>query len=221
LSKIRVLLSDRQPITRYGVRALLEQRDELEVAEVEGCHLLPAIERVRPGVVVMDVDMPVSAGLSALREIARRPRPVRPAVLVLTSMERDDVVFAALRAGARGFLLKGCPREDVLRGVLDVAAGQAAIAPAVAGLLLSRIAPSLPVSLEHRGPLEQKLTVRERQVLQMVALGRSNSSIARTLNITDATVRSHVHHLLVKLDLTDRTQAVSYAYRSGFASPFD
>jgi DNA-binding NarL/FixJ family response regulator len=139
--------------------------------------------------------------------------------LVLTGMRDAALPFAALRAGARGYLHKGCDLRELTASIHAVADGHAALSPQVAGELLGWAGPYLPARADELVELEQRLTPREREILHLVALGESNDAIARKLNVAKATVRSHVHHTLMKIGVGDRTQAVAYAYRIGFVSP--
>jgi DNA-binding NarL/FixJ family response regulator len=223
VGKIRILLCDRQPLMRSGLRLIIEQQPEMFVlGEADGpTDLVPMTMRIQPDVVVMDVDLPQERGVRVIRRLTQS-QDQRPSVLVLTGVAEPRTAFAALRAGARGFLLKGCPPRELFDGIQAVACGGGVITPVVAGVLLSRIAPFLPASIEDdNAVIQDSLTDREQEILRMVASGCSNSEVARTLGISKATVRSHVHHVLAKLNLVDRTQAVAYAYRTGFVSPFE
>jgi DNA-binding NarL/FixJ family response regulator len=198
---------------------VLEQPSDLQVVGDlnDGHHLISCIDRTHADVVVIDPDHLGSLASVTIAEIVSPRRVARTSVLVLTGSAEMRAVLAVLRAGARGVLLKGCPPEELVSGVRAVAAGEAVLAAPITGALLSRICHFLPLVDEGVG-IEEALTKREGQILRMIATGRSNTAVARALGISNATVRSHVHHLLTKLNLTDRTQAVAHAYRTGFIS---
>jgi DNA-binding NarL/FixJ family response regulator len=171
---------------------------------------------LRPDVVLMDVRMPVLDGIAATRAIVESGSAAR--VLVLTTFDLDEYVYAALRAGASGFLLKDVPPADLLTAIRAVAGGHAVVAPAVTRRLLDTFAPHLPDPATGRtanGELLHRLTGREREVLGLVARGRTNAEIAAGLTLSEATVKAHVGRLLAKLELRDRVQIVIFAYENG------
>jgi DNA-binding NarL/FixJ family response regulator len=173
-----------------------------------------------PDVVLMDVRMPVMDGIEATRRIVAAGLPAR--VLVLTTFDLDEYVYAALRAGASGFLLKDVPPADLLTGIRAVAAGDAMVAPAVTRRLIDAFASHLPDPATGRGgglEMLQPLTDREREVLVEVARGRSNAEIAGELSVSEATVKTHVGRILGKLGLRDRVQVVVFAYEHGIVRP--
>jgi DNA-binding NarL/FixJ family response regulator len=216
---IRVVIVDDQQLVRSGFRLILEAEDDVTVVgeAADGAAALEVIARSDPHVVLMDVQMPVLDGLAATRELARRP--TGPAVVILTTFDRDDYVFEALRAGAAGFLLKNAPPEQLVDAVRLVAAGEGLLAPAVTRRVMAEFSrQAVAPSADQAGAI-QRLTDREREVLALVAGGLSNAEIARHLVLGEATVKTHVSNVLLKLALRDRVQAVVFAYESGLVSP--
>jgi DNA-binding NarL/FixJ family response regulator len=215
---IRVLLADDQALVRTGFRLILEAEPDLEIVGEagDGQEALEAARRLRPDVVLMDIQMPRLGGLEAtprvVREVGGRTR-----VLILTTFEQDDYVFEALRAGASGFLLKNAPAEELVHAVRIVAAGEALLAPSVTRRLIEEFArrPAPP----GQDPRLASLTERELDVLRLLAGGLSNAEIAGQLFLGEGTVKTHVSHLLGKLGLRDRVQAVVFAYESGLVTP--
>lgn len=219
---IRLLLVDDQPMLRLGFRLVFETQDDIEVIgeASDGDRGVSMVRALAPDVVLMDVRMPGTDGIEATRQIVESGSAAR--VLVLTTFDLDEYVFAALRAGASGFLLKDVPPEDLLTGIRAVAAGDAVVAPRVTRRLIDTFAAHLPgpadgpAGPDHR--LDQ-LTDREREVLVEVAKGRSNAEIADRLSVSAATVKAHVGRILSKLDLRDRVQVVVFAYETGIIRP--
>jgi DNA-binding NarL/FixJ family response regulator len=211
---IRVVVVDDQELMRAGFRMILEaQGDILVVGEAsDGVSAIDVAASTNPDVVLMDIRMPRMDGVEATRRL-RNNR-----VIILTTFDHDEYVVEALRAGASGFLLKDAPPEELIRAVRVVAAGDALLAPTVTRRLLDRVVAQLATAHAPNPQLEQ-LTEREREVLQLVARGRSNSEIAGELHVSETTVKTHVSHMLVKLDLRDRVQAVVMAYESGLVAP--
>lgn len=218
----RVLVVDDQPVVRAGFAAIIGAQPDLEVVAeaADGREAIEQAARHRPDVVVMDIRMPVLDGIEATRRLTAPGVSSPPRVLVLTTFDLDDYVFAALQAGASGFLLKDVPRDELLRGVRLVAAGDALLAPSVARRLITEFAQRPPPapSPDRAADLE-RLTRREHEVLVELGRGRSNAEIAATLFVGEATVKTHVAHVLMKLGLRDRIQAVIYAYETGVVSP--
>jgi DNA-binding NarL/FixJ family response regulator len=219
---IRVLLVDDQSLLRLGFRMVLEAQPDIEVVGEagDGAQGVAMTRRLLPDVVLMDVRMPVLDGIQATRQIVASGSPAR--ILVLTTFNLDEYVYAALRAGASGFLLKDVPPADLLTGIRAVATGDAVVAPSVTRRLLDAFAGHLPDPSTGRSPTDQRLdhlTDRERQVLVEVARGFSNAEIARLLTVSEATVKTHVGRLLAKLGLRDRVQVVVFAYESGIVRP--
>jgi len=216
---IRVLLVDDQEMVRAGFRMILGTEDGIEVVgeSPDGERAVHDAERLRPDVVLMDVQMPVLDGLQATRRIVASPSAAATRVLILTTYERDDYIHEALHAGASGFMLKNASPEDLIHAIRVVAAGDALLAPSVTRRLLAEM--SRPRTRpELAGPLAT-LTERENEVLRGVAAGLSNAELATRLYVSEATVKTHVSRVLMKLDLRDRVQAVAFAYESGLIQP--
>ena len=218
---IRVLLVDDQALLRTGFRLILENESDIEVVGEagDGAAGVRMARELRPDVVLMDIRMPVLDGVAAARELSTLDG-VR--VLILTTFNVDEYVVEALRAGASGFLLKDVKAYDLVEAVRVVAAGDAMVAPAVTRRLLERFSRHLPASGTDRpagGGALSGLTEREMQVLALVARGHSNAEIAAELVVTETTVKTHVHHLLTKLDLRARVQLVVLAYDAGLVQP--
>jgi DNA-binding NarL/FixJ family response regulator len=216
---IRILIADDQAVVRSGFRAILEDEPDLEVIgdAADGVAAVELARRRKADVVLMDIRMPRLDGLEATRRLAGAGVEEPIDVIVVTTFDLDDYVFGALRAGAAGFLLKDASPETLLGAIRAVAAGQGLIAPEVTRRLISHFAASAP-DPTRRHELE-RLSEREREVLLEIAQGRSNGEIARRLFIEEATVKSHVSSILLKLDLHSRVQAVILAYESGLVSP--
>jgi DNA-binding NarL/FixJ family response regulator len=218
---IKVLLVDDQPLLLAGFRMVLETQPDLAVVGEagNGGQGVAMTRALVPDVVLMDVRMPVMDGIEATRRIVAAGLPAR--VLVLTTFDLDEYVYAALRAGASGFLLKDVPPADLLTGIRAVAAGDAMVAPAVTRRLIDAFASHLPDPATGRGgpDMLQPLTDREREVLVEVARGRSNAEIAGELSVSEATVKTHVGRILGKLGLRDRVQVVVFAYEHGIVRP--
>lgn len=215
---IRVLLADDQAMVRAGFRLILESEPDLEVVgEAEdGAGAVAAAQSLRPDVVLMDIQMPILDGIAATRRLvgsAREDSDLATRVLILTTFERDEYIFAALRAGASGFLLKNAPPEDLIAAVRVVAAGDALLAPSVTRRIIAEFAalpPAAALSPELSG-----LTEREVETLRLVARGLTNAEIAARLFVGESTVKTHVSNVLAKLGLRDRVQAVVWAYEGG------
>ncbi|OKJ15927.1 response regulator [Kitasatospora sp. CB01950] len=217
---IRVLVADDEDLMRAGLRMMLgTQPDLLVVGEAaDGAQAVRVAEECRPDVVLMDVRMPVLDGVAATVELALRCPQAR--VLVLTTFELDEYVFAAVRAGAAGFLLKRTPPEALLAGVRTVAAGEALLGPSVTRRLLAEFARSAPPGGSAAGGrVLARLTPRERQVLELLGRGRSNAEIAAALHLGEATVKTHVRRVLDKLGVRDRVHAVVFAFDHGVVRP--
>jgi DNA-binding NarL/FixJ family response regulator len=217
-----VLLADDQPLLRMGFRMVLESQDDLSVVgeAADGREALELTRRLAPDVVLMDVRMPGMDGIEATRLIVEEG--LRSRVLILTTFDLDEYAHAALRAGASGFLLKDALPNDLLSGIRAVASGDAVVAPSVTRRLLDTYAHRL--SPDDEGELDpepylEALTPREREVLTQVAQALSNSEIAVTLHLTEATVKTHVGRILAKLGMRDRVQLVVFAYDIGLVQP--
>jgi DNA-binding NarL/FixJ family response regulator len=207
-------------LLRTGFRLILENEPDIEVVGEagDGAAGVRLARDLRPDVVLMDIRMPILDGVAAARELSTLDG-VR--VLMLTTFNVDEYVVEALRAGASGFLLKDVKAYDLVEAVRVVAAGDAMVAPAVTRRLLERFSRQLPSAASEQvdGVALPSLTERERQVLTLVARGLSNAEIAAELVVTETTVKTHVHHLLTKLDLRDRVQLVVLAYDVGLVRP--
>jgi DNA-binding NarL/FixJ family response regulator len=214
---ISVALVDDQELVRTGLRLILESEADLRVVGEagDGGEAVDLVRRVEPDVVLMDVQMPVCDGIEATRRLAEAGAPSR--VVILTTFERDDFIVEALRVGASGFLLKNAPPELLVEAVRTVARGDALLAPSVTRRLVERFASQGLVP--RRDELLAALTEREREVLELVATGRSNAEIATVLHLGEATVKTHVSRALAKLGLRDRIHAVVFAYESGLVAP--
>jgi DNA-binding NarL/FixJ family response regulator len=217
---IRVLIADDQALVRGGFRAILDAEPDIEVvAEAsDGAEVLELAARHRVDVALMDIRMPRLDGIEATRRLLAEPRSPPTRVLVLTTFDLDDYVYEALRAGASGFLLKEVLPEQLAPAVRVVAAGEALLAPSITRRLIERFAHG-PVPGRQSEKLLEELTPRELEVLRLLARGMSNAEIAQQLIVGEATVKTHVAHVLAKLNLRDRIHAVVFAYESGLVQP--
>ena len=215
---IRVVIADDQTLVRIGFRMILEARDDIEVAGEagSGTEAVELVEELRPDVVLMDVRMPGVDGIEATRQIVKSGSSTR--IIILTTYDLDEYVFAALRAGASGFMLKDVHPLELVEGVRVVARGDAMLAASVTRRLLDRFVQTLPDSTEVPPDLGQ-LTERELEVLRLVALALSNAEIAERLFVSEPTVKTHVSSVLRKLGLRDRVQAAVLAYDVGLVQP--
>jgi len=216
---VRVLVADDQALVRAGFRKILEADPAIEVVG-EAADGLEAVERSRaqvPDVILMDIRMPGLDGISATRRLSEELRD-GPRVLVLTTFGLEEYVYEALRAGASGFLLKDVPPEQLISAVHVVARGDALLDPAITRSVIEAFA-SRPAARRELAERIEELTPRERDVFALVARGLSNAEIAGELVVGDGTVKTHVAHLLLKLGLRDRVQAVIYAYEAGVVQP--
>ena len=215
MTNLRVVIADDQPMMRAGFKAVLEATGDIEVvAEAgNGEEAVQAAGALAPDVVLMDIRMPGMDGIEATRRLPRQR------VLILTTFGLDQYIIEALRAGASGFLLKDAPTHEVVAAVRAVAAGDAVLSAAVTRQLLDQVAKRLPAPVSRQAADLELLTEREHEVLRMLANGLSNAEIAAALVVSEATVKSHVSHLLAKLGLRDRVQAVIYAYETRLISP--
>jgi DNA-binding NarL/FixJ family response regulator len=217
---IRVLLADDQALVRGALRKLVDTEDDMTVVAeaADGLEAVDAARASKPDVAVLDIRMPNLDGIEATRRIvAALGENVR--VLMLTTFGLDEYVFDALRAGASGFMLKDAPPEELLDAIRTVAAGSALLAPAVTRAVIAEFARRSPASDADRSPRLEELTAREREVLILLTRGHSNAEIAAELVVSEATVKTHVAHILMKLDVRDRVQAVIFAYETGLVVP--
>jgi DNA-binding NarL/FixJ family response regulator len=216
---LRVLVADDQELIRAGFRLILEAAGFVVVGEAaDGAEAIALAAAEHPDVVLMDIRMPVMDGLAATRELTSAGTGDAPKVVILTTFDLDDYVYEALRCGASGFLLKDAPRADLIAAVRVAAAGEALLAPSVTRRLIEAFA-RRPAAASPSPSRLASLTPRERDILLLVARGQSNTEIARALVVSEATVKTHVAHLLAKLGLRDRVQAVILAYETGAVVP--
>ena len=203
MTRIRIVVADDHPIVRSGIVALLGRADDLEVvAEVaDGAAAVEAAEAHHPDLVLMDLRMPVLGGVEATARIVQRLPGVR--VLVLTTYETDDDILGAIEAGASGYLLKAAPEQEILAGIRSVVSGQTVLAPTIAAALVGRV--------QGGSSPRPQLSARELEVLALVAAGNSNRAIAAGLFISESTVKTHLLHVFEKLEVADRTRAVTRA----------
>ncbi|HEU5428942.1 MAG TPA: response regulator transcription factor [Actinocrinis sp.] len=225
-TKIRVVLVDDQELLRTGFRMILDAQQDMEVVgeAADGISALELLAQVDADVVLMDVRMPALDGVETTRRLLGDGGTAtlagsHPKVLILTTFDLDEYAFAAIKAGASGFLLKDVPPTELLSAIRAVHSGDAVVAPSTTRRLLDRFAPMLPSTSAPAPPTLSVLTEREREVLGLVAQGLSNSEIAARLVLSEATVKTHVGRILMKLDLRDRVQAVVLAYETGLVRP--
>jgi DNA-binding NarL/FixJ family response regulator len=214
---IRVVLVDDQPLLRTAFRIVFDETDDIRVVgeAANGDSAVALVQRTRPHVVLMDVRMPGMDGIEATRRIrAASTASAYPQVLILTTFDLDEYVYAALRAGASGFLLKDALTSDLLAAVRTVFAGEAVTAPTVTRRLIAHFLSTAPAPADHAEQLAI-LTARELEVLTLIARGRSNPEIAQDLHLSPGTVRTHISRIFAKLDLRDRVQAVILGYECG------
>jgi DNA-binding NarL/FixJ family response regulator len=217
---IRVLVADDQQAVRAGFAALLETQPDITVVATaaDGQEAVQQSQEHQPDIVLMDIRMPVMDGIAATRQICAVARDTRPRVLVLTTFDLNEYVYDALQAGASGFLLKDAPPATLFEAVRVIAAGEALLAPAVTRRLIAEFARLRPPQRTRPEDLDM-LTGRETEVLGLVAAGLSNHEIADRLVLSNETVKTHVSHVLRKLGVRDRAQAVVAAYESGLVVP--
>jgi len=210
---IRVAIVDDQAMVRAGFRMIVQSQPDMQVAgeAADGQEAIDLVHKERPDVVLMDIRMPRLDGIAATRQVTSTTR-----VVILTTFELDEYVFDALAAGASAFLLKAAPPEDLIKAIRVVAQGDALLAPSVTRRLIEEFA-KRPEPAPRKSKELETLTEREHEVLREVARGLTNAEIAQRLHVSETTVKTHVAHLLDKLDLRDRVQAVILAYEAGLA----
>jgi DNA-binding NarL/FixJ family response regulator len=216
-----VLIADDEALVRAGFRVLVDSAPGITVVgeASDGVQAVRQTRALRPDVVLMDIRMPVMSGLEATKVILDGEQEPPPRILIVTTFDEDEHVFAALRGGASGFVLKDTPPEKLLDAIATVAAGEALLAPAVTRRLIAEFARRPLAAARPAGDAVAQLTGRERDVLEQVAAGKSNSETAAALHLSVATVKTHVSRLLDKLDCRDRAQLVVVAYETGIAIP--
>ena len=216
---IRVLIADDQALVRAGFAMILDAQEDIEVVgeAADGSEALERARELEPDVVLMDIRMPGMDGLEATRRLLSGSPP-HPKVLVLTTFDLNEYVYEALKSGGSGFLLKDVPRDQLVSAVRTVAAGDALLAPAITRRLIEEFVRRPPPGQTKPAELAE-LTEREVEVLRQVACGLSNAEIAKALFLSEATVRTHISHILQKLRLRDRVQAIVLAYESGLVQP--
>jgi DNA-binding NarL/FixJ family response regulator len=217
---VRVLIVGDQSLVRAGFRMILEAEEDFDVVgeAADGAEALDAAEELEPDVILMDVRMPNVDGLEATRRLLEG-KTHGPRVLILTTFDLDEYVWEALRAGASGFLLKDTPPEQLVDAVRVVASGDALLAPAITRKVIEEFVSRPPASVRHSARGVDELTARELEMLRYVARGLSNAEIAESAFVSETTVKTHVAHILTKLGLRDRVQAVVFAYEHGIVSP--
>jgi DNA-binding NarL/FixJ family response regulator len=219
MTDIRILIVDDQALIRSGLRMILEAESGLSVIgeASDGREAIEVATRQRPDVILMDIRMPVMDGIDATRRLNASALSPMPQVLILTTFDLDEYIYAAIRAGASGFLLKDAPPDDLIHAIRVVARGEALLAPTITRRLIEEFASRPKPDAAPEGMDE--LTERELEVLRSLAAGLSNAEIADALFVSEATVKTHISHILTKLDLRDRVQAVVVAYESGLVRP--
>jgi DNA-binding NarL/FixJ family response regulator len=217
---IRVLIVDDQSLVRAGFRMILESEDDVDVVgeASDGAEALELAATVDPHVILMDVRMPNVDGLEATRRLLEG-KTEGPRVLILTTFDLDEYVYEALRVGASGFLLKDTPPEQLVDAIRVVANGDALLSPTVTRRIIEEFVRRPPSSLQKPPPELDELTARELEMLRYVARGLSNAEIATEAYVSETTVKTHIAHILMKLHLRDRVQAVVFAYENGVVAP--
>jgi len=221
-SGVRIVIVDDQALVRAGFRMILEAEEDIEVVgeAADGREAVAEVHRLRPDVVLMDVRMPEVDGIEATRRLLGGDG-VTAKVVMLTTFDMDEYVYEALRAGASGFLLKDVPPEQLVAGIRAVASGDALLAPSVTRRVIEEFVSRPPESVRTPPPELAELTAREAEILRLLARGLSNAEIAKELVVSETTVKTHVAHVLMKLGLRDRVQAVVFAYEAGVVRPGD
>ena len=215
---IRILIADDEAIVRDGLRAIVEHESDLEVVgeAADGAQAITAARELEPDVALLDIQMPNLDGIEATRRLLTLPRP--PRVLILTTFDRNEYVYESMRAGASGFLLKDVRRGQLTDAIRTVVDGGTLVAPTITRRLIEEFC-RRPTPTGTTPPTLTDLTARELEVLELVAHGLSNTEIATTLVVAESTIKTHVAHILAKLELRDRAQAVIIAYETGLITP--
>jgi DNA-binding NarL/FixJ family response regulator len=219
---IRILLVDDQALVRAGFRMILDAEPEMEVVgeAADGREAIDQVRSLRPDVVLMDIRMPELDGLEASRRIlSGSPEEDAPKILMLTTFDLDEYVYEALRAGASGFLLKDTPPEQLVAAIHVIAQGEALLSPSITRRVISEFVKGTGPKPQAQFPRLQELTARELEVMKLIARGLSNAEIAKTLYVSETTVKTHVARILMKLNLRDRVQVVVLAYEAGVVQP--
>jgi len=219
---VRVLIVDDQSLVRAGFRMILEAESDVEVVgeAADGVEAIAAAAELDPDVILMDVRMPNVDGLEATRRLLEG-KDVGPRVLILTTFDLDEYVYEALRAGASGFLLKDTPPEQLVEAIRVVSNGDALLSPVITRRVIEEFVRRPPESVRKPVPEVEELTARELEMLRYVARGLSNAEIAKEAFVSETTVKTHIAHILMKLHLRDRVQAVVFAYENGVVAPGD
>jgi DNA-binding NarL/FixJ family response regulator len=217
---IRVLIVDDQSLVRAGFRMILESEEGVEVVgeAADGAEALEAVAELSPDVILMDVRMPNVDGLEATRRLLEG-KAEGPRVLILTTFDLDEYVYEALRVGASGFLLKDTPPEQLVEAIHVVSNGDALLSPVITRRVIEEFVRRPPESVRKPPPELDELTARELEMLRYVARGLSNAEIAKEAYVSETTVKTHIAHILMKLHLRDRVQAVVFAYENGVVAP--
>jgi DNA-binding NarL/FixJ family response regulator len=213
MTRIRILIADDHPVVREGLAAMLERQEDMEVVgdAPDGAAAVARAAETSPDVILMDLRMPVMDGVEAMRAIAARQPSVR--FIVLTTYDNDEYIFKGIEAGARAYLLKDSPREELFKAIRAVHRGESLIQPSVASKVLDRFA-----TLSRQAQSPELLSEREKEVLRLMATGAANKTIASALFISESTVKTHVQSIFQKLDVSDRTGAVTQALQRGIIS---
>ena len=221
-SRVRILIADDQALVRAGFRMILEAEEDVEVVgeAADGREAVAEARRLAPDVVLMDVRMPEVDGIEATRRLLAQEGATAK-VVMLTTFDMDEYVYEALRAGASGFLLKDVPPEQLVAGIRAVGSGDALLAPSVTRRVIEEFVRRPPDSVRKPPAALDELTAREVEVLKLIARGLANAEIAKELVVSETTVKTHVAHVLMKLGLRDRVQAVVFAYEAGVVRPGD
>ena len=217
---IRVLIVDDQSLVRAGFRMILEAEEDVEVVgeAADGSEAIAAAGELNPDVILMDVRMPNVDGLEATRRLLDG-KDAGPRILILTTFDLDEYVYEALRVGASGFLLKDTPPEQLVEAIRVVASGDALLSPTITRRVIEEFVRRPPASVRKPAPSLEELTARELEMLRYIARGLSNAEIAKAAFVSETTVKTHVAHILMKLRLRDRVQAVVFAYENGVVAP--